>query len=465
MSEIVIWWFTALLALILVEWVVRTLYLHPLRGFPGPRIAALGSYLEFYYDVMKDGTYLWEIEKMHEKYGPVVRINADELHIRDPDYYSTVYAGPGHRINKYGSAVAAYTVPRASIATVDHDLHRIQQVMISPYFSLKSIKALEPLIDERIDRLCERLDERRRKGIVVELDGAFAALTYDVITAYFYGSHQDELANDELKSSVRDAVVGLIGFYHFSRFLPFLASALKHLPIPISEVDIKKKMRDPALPVCHNALKDPSLPTEENDLDRLVDEGKTIIFAGTETTTRALSVAHMAALAPGPCDEYSYSELTGVINEALRFTHGVSARLPRISVDEPLRFGEWVIPPGTVLSCFQTPVSMSSPLQHMDPSIFPNPRAFNPGRWIRAAEDGMDLSKYMVSFTKGSRACLGIHMAYAEMYLVIARIIRRFELELHDTTGDDVEVYHIRLTGYPRKGLGDIKVRVVGDNT
>lgn len=45
------------------------LYFHPLRRFPGPKLAAITHGYEFYYDVIRGGTYLWEIEKMHQKYG------------------------------------------------------------------------------------------------------------------------------------------------------------------------------------------------------------------------------------------------------------------------------------------------------------------------------------------------------------------------------------------------------------
>ena len=45
------------------------LYLHPLKDFPGPKLAAVGGLYEFWFDVVKDGQYLWEIERMHEKYG------------------------------------------------------------------------------------------------------------------------------------------------------------------------------------------------------------------------------------------------------------------------------------------------------------------------------------------------------------------------------------------------------------
>ena len=59
-------------------------------------------------------------------------------------------------------------------------------------------------------------------------------------------------------------------------------------------------------------------------------------------------------------------------------------------------------------------------------------------------------------------------MAYAEMYLTIARIVRSFKLELHDTTMDDIGIYHARIVGYPRKvkgqkeGRGEVQVKVTG---
>lgn len=41
----------------------------PLAKFPGPKIAAMTSWYEFYYDWWYDGRYLFEIEKMHQEYG------------------------------------------------------------------------------------------------------------------------------------------------------------------------------------------------------------------------------------------------------------------------------------------------------------------------------------------------------------------------------------------------------------
>ncbi|KAK0623788.1 cytochrome P450 [Immersiella caudata] len=485
---------------------ICNLYFHPLRKFPGPKKAAIGGFLEFYYDVLKDGTYIWEIEKMHKKYGPIIRINAEELHIDDPTFYGNIYAGGGKRVNKHEATVAAYTVPRASLATVDHDRHRVRRAILNPYFSRKAITDLEPLIHGLISTLFEKLDNYRAKGTVVDLEKAFSAMTGDLITLYFYGSHGDHLSSEDFKNEENEAAVSVIEMYHLARFLPTLANWMKKLPIPIvrmihpgaahmlqSQVDVRKaitetikstKQTTRSRSVILSALADPNNPAEENTLDRLVDEGMTIILAGTEITAHTLGATmfyvlndkkildrlreELAELAPGPPEQYTYSGLealpylTAVINEGLRLSHGVSARLPRISVVEPLYYGDWVIPPGARLlpPFHHTPISTQSPLIHYNETIFPNPKKFDPTRWIRAAETGVNLNKYMVSFSKGSRGCLGISLAYCEMYLTLARLVRRFDMTLDGTKLEDVEPYHIRLTSYPREGMGEVRVRL-----
>ena len=48
---------------------VYRLYLGPLANFPGPKLAAVTLWYEFYYDAIKCGKYTWEIAKMHQEYG------------------------------------------------------------------------------------------------------------------------------------------------------------------------------------------------------------------------------------------------------------------------------------------------------------------------------------------------------------------------------------------------------------
>ena len=49
--------------------VVYRLFFAPAAGIPGPKLAALTLWYEFYYDVVKGGRYEFEIAKMHAKYG------------------------------------------------------------------------------------------------------------------------------------------------------------------------------------------------------------------------------------------------------------------------------------------------------------------------------------------------------------------------------------------------------------
>ena len=53
--------------------------------------------------------------------GPIIRINPNELHINDPDYYDTLYSREGkwekssYYVNSIGNTVAGF-------GTADHDL-------------------------------------------------------------------------------------------------------------------------------------------------------------------------------------------------------------------------------------------------------------------------------------------------------------------------------------------------------
>lgn len=49
--------------------IVWGLYFGPLANIPGPKWAALSLWHEFYFDVVRRGTFIWRIEEMHREYG------------------------------------------------------------------------------------------------------------------------------------------------------------------------------------------------------------------------------------------------------------------------------------------------------------------------------------------------------------------------------------------------------------
>lgn len=59
-------------------------------------------------------------------------------------------------------------------------------------------------------------------------------------------------------------------------------------------------------------------------------------------------------------------------------------------------------------------------------------------------------------------------MALTEIYLTIARLVLTFDMDLHETTKDDVKLDSVRLIAYPKtskngaKARGEIMVKVTG---
>lgn len=58
----------------LIYGVAYRLLLSPLAKIPGPKLAALTSWYEFYYDVIEPGQYVWKIRDLHAEYGMCIVI-------------------------------------------------------------------------------------------------------------------------------------------------------------------------------------------------------------------------------------------------------------------------------------------------------------------------------------------------------------------------------------------------------
>lgn len=226
-------------------------------------------------------------------------------------------------------------------------------------------------------------------------------------------------------------------------------------------------------PTIFHELLSSGLPPAEKTLDRLVDEGINMVAAGTLTTAHFLKTTTYHVLAnptilaklktelidaiPDPGELPSLREIEAmpymhaVIQEGFRLSYGATSRLPRVSPKTPLQYKEWLIPAAT-------PVGMTSIIIHENPSIFPDPKRFDPDRWIKRSAEGLD--KYLVNFGKGTRSCLGIYLAQAEIYLALAALFRRFDFELFQTDRSDVDVAHDFFNPSPKLDSKGVRVLV-----
>ena len=106
---------------------------------------------------------------------------------------------------------------------------------------------------------------------------------------------------------------------------------------------------------------------------------------------------------------------------------------------------------------------MSSYQMHHS-SVFPDSQTFIPDRWLNKPVAGSDgqkpLSRYLVSFSKGTRACIGVNLAWAELYIALATVFRRVDFELFETGKEAVEMAREFFVPQPRLDTKGVRVVV-----
>lgn len=214
---------------------IYRLYLSPIAKVPGPKLAALTLWYEFYYDVVKQGRYTWRIGEMHEKYGPIVRINPYEVHINDPDYYNEIYTGPGKRREKWAWSAGMFGNSSSFFGAVPHELHRRRRAPLNPFFSRASVQKLEPMIKDVVERLCSRLEGFRETQEPVNLRHAFAAVTMDVITDYTFGTSYKCLDEPDFAPIWPDSVDSVSEQSHLNKQMPWILEMMRMTPLWIVE--------------------------------------------------------------------------------------------------------------------------------------------------------------------------------------------------------------------------------------
>ncbi|KAI9891308.1 MAG: hypothetical protein M1814_002821 [Vezdaea aestivalis] len=499
---------------------VYRLVFSPLAGFPGPKIAALTSWYEFYHDVWRPGYYLYEIEKMHQKYGPVVRINPHELSIHDPDFYNELYvSGSVRRTENYSHFANGIDFEGSHFLSTGHDLHRKRRKPLEPFFSRLGVAKLEPMVAELVAKFVGRLDELKGTHSVIRLDHAFVAFSGDVIGRVCCDDREEFLSDPEFAPQWFDLLHTVIHsiplFMNFSwiiqlislipesliawadprsqGFNNFKSMANNHIIKAKQDKAAGKKQDPEARVTLFRHLINTDLPESELSVERLAKEAQVLLGAGTVSTARTLDficyyimarpqirqrlgeevkdlMAQYPAKHPSWADLEKLPYLQAIIKEGLRLSYGVMHRLPRVSPDVDIPFKQWKLPRGVIKSSLiplifadlinQAPVGMSAYLMHSDPKIYEKPKEFIPERWLGDINPAMNRS--LVPFSKGSRNCLGMNLAYVELNFVLATLFRPGgpDIELFETTERDTTQHHDYLIPLPRLDSKGMRIMV-----
>ncbi|CAH0004333.1 unnamed protein product [Clonostachys byssicola] len=483
----------ALLSIWLMSTVVLFVYritFHPLARFPGPKLPAMSYANEFWFDVVRGGRYTHEILRMHEKYGPIVRINPNELHCNDPTFVDVVYA-------------------------LDHDHHRRRNAAMSKCFSRSRIRQIEHLIHVNAQKLCDKVLARQNSAPFAIVQ-AYSCFTADIISHYCFGDSDCYLDQDDWEPNFRTLVDNFERNLHIFRHIPGLATLVERIPLILTnlfstemktiainfKVSIPRRVRRAMdlsfvsvgeVPTILSALLSSNLPPSEKTLRRLTGEAVSLMGGGTESTSATLVLLTFHLLSNPNHHKRLYDEISAittnplqlpdwkaleklnffsaVILECLRLLPGVSGRSPRIATHEDLIYeGKLFSGADSLAPSFSYtvprgfPISMSTYILHTNETIFPNAKDFVPDRWLD--ENGnvnRELERYLLSFSKGSRQCIGRHLALCELYVCAAAMILRVFpfLKLYQTSRVDVDYDHDELIGKPSPQSNGVRVQVL----
>lgn len=163
------------------------LYLSPLAKFPGTILAAATGWYEAYFDVVKGGQYMWEIQRMHQNYGPIIRISPSEIHIQDAAFYETLYGGTAHKRDKDAWFVNI-GLPQCCFSTAPYNLHRMRRNTLLPFFKHQEIKKFEPIITFKVEEVCQHLTNLIKTKEAVDLHALFMCFAADTLSTFIFGS-------------------------------------------------------------------------------------------------------------------------------------------------------------------------------------------------------------------------------------------------------------------------------------
>lgn len=274
-------------------------------------------------------------------------------------------------------------------------------------------------------------------------------------------------------------LVGLVAL------VPWVFRILRVLPVPQSPLDrfdkyghdlvVERRAAKPAHPDVFQYMLTPFEATKEKSSQlelQLEADALTIAIAGTDTTAAALTATlwylatnpkHIQILrnelasiafdpaAPDHAKLASLRHLRAVIDESLRLSPPapITGIGWRVTPPAGLRLGYRYIPGG--VQVFVAPY-----ITHHDERFFVNAEAFMPERWTDPKDELIHKGALFMPFSMGPHGCVGKALALAEIRLVIASLVARFDIEAG--SGETQETFREKQRDMLTMIYGDIKL-------
>ncbi|KAG6918541.1 hypothetical protein DXG01_013631 [Tephrocybe rancida] len=445
-----------------------------------------------YYELVRKGAIVELLEELHRIYGPVVRIGPEELHFNDPRAFEDIYS-VGSKLTKPQYYYQAFNT-ESTFGYIDVREAKQRKDVMRPLFSRKAILQLEGVIQSSIDQLIAALLSYSPSS-PANLQSGYHSTSMEIITTYCFARSYGVVSFPHFEHPTIRAISSIKLIPLIMQHFPFTVPLIKGMPRWLarklgsvsrayamfandlaSQIDALLEDSTGLERAEHQIIYHHLLNTEGGRPSRssLIDEARSMVIAGTETVGNTCAVGTFRILSdPGvyarlvkelhqawpdvearvgfeTLEKLPY--LTAVIKESLRLSHGVVSPLPRV-VHLPTDIGGAAVPANTI-------VSMGATFMHYNPEVFSDPFKFRPERWLdKDASHLHEMEQHLVPFSKGPRSCLGINLAWAELYLILANVFRKIDMEIYDTTAED---FKFKAYFTPKNRGKPLRVRVRG---
>ncbi|KAL8660288.1 MAG: hypothetical protein Q9202_006699 [Teloschistes flavicans] len=437
---------------------VRTVYFHPLAKVPGPLVAKLTPLWQIYHSWAGDEYTV--IEKLHRRYGNVVRVGPDTVDISDGAALGPIYVDKGgfpkasryHLFDVDGfSTMFSCTDPADRAAKAK---------LVAPMFSNAAIRQGSDTISECVDRFVNRLHEARDSSTKrsVELQEHSRLLGLDVLASYlFHRPHPaitEKAGGDSKVTPWLDAIVDVGRFWYIpSPLYGYLVSLYeKRRPSKTLEDESANAVHEWTMGVTSdvNGIKGSfqgKLLSHGFSKEEATAECKDFMFAGLHSfggvlATTLWHLAKDAAVHDSLRDEILRSQdselviqdlplLQGAVREGLRLAPANGTRFPRVVPRSGWHFDGYYFPPGTTVG-----VNASQLLFNED--VFPDATAFRPERWLKASAE---MQRDFIPFSVGIRQCIARNLAMAELSMAVKKVVESDVLRGAKPAQDKLEVW------------------------
>ncbi|KAF9886735.1 hypothetical protein FE257_011112 [Aspergillus nanangensis] len=420
---------------------------HPLQRFPGPPLARLSN-LWHLHQIRRSDNYLW-IQKLHAKYGPIVRTGPNNLSVNDASAIPIVL---GNESRCAKSTWYERSLPLVNLHTVrDKKVHDARRRVFSKAFSPSALRHYDTRVAIYSDEFIRQMQQN--SGGPIDISAWCKYFAFDVMGDLGLGKSFNMMTRDENRW-IPDLLETSMAHVGPTTPVPWLAPILHRLPkagegprkwlqfVGSQVNDRMGKKNDPSTNDILSHLLQAYDETLKKDIDYQWLRGDTrlTIVGGSDTTAATLTFlfyylakdpTHIAKLRSeleplldgrtrlDPKDIPKAKHLDGIIQEALRLHPAIPSGFPRVTPPEGIQVSDQFIPGG------MTVVLPVYAMQH-DERNYVRAEEFIPERWYSQPELIKNKGAFL-TWNVGMNGCIGRGVAMMEMRDLITQFIRAFD--------------------------------------